>query len=78
MTDIILILVWFQLPPVPVNVPFTIHEQDKALIRDNIVTATVQVRYKADTLLDKLIMARVGGLHSTKVAYLLLTQQPWV
>ena len=33
-----------QLPPVPVNVPFTIHEQDKALIRDNIVTATVQVR----------------------------------
>lgn len=31
-------------PPVPVNVPFAIHEQDKALIRDNLVDATVHVR----------------------------------
>jgi hypothetical protein len=31
------------MPPVPVNVPFTIHEQDKGLIRQNLVEATVQV-----------------------------------
>ncbi len=32
-----------KVPPVPVNIPFTIHEQDKALIRENVVAATVQV-----------------------------------
>ena len=33
------------MPAVPVNITFTIHEQDKALIRQNIVEATVQVYF---------------------------------
>ena len=32
-----------QMPAVPINIPFTIHEQDKALIRENLVDATVHV-----------------------------------
>lgn len=30
------------LPPVPVELPFSIHEQDKGLIRENLVAAAVQ------------------------------------
>lgn len=29
-------------PPVPVEIPFSIHEQDKGLIRENLVDAAVQ------------------------------------
>jgi len=31
-----------QVPPVPVDIPFSIHEQDKGLIRENLVAAAVQ------------------------------------